>query len=121
MVEQVKNKKKKIVEILMSQEIHKGIGSGLGNYLVPEILYDAQLSPHRTLDSLTHKELLTLSHSIKHILRLCYMTNETKYIGHLEGFLKEHKKLVAEHKFPNYHSSVKIGKEKFQFRVYRKK
>jgi formamidopyrimidine-DNA glycosylase len=120
-VDSLKNKKKKIVVVLMSQEAKSGIGSGLGNYLVPEILYRAKLSPHRTISSLTKLDMSALNKSIKYQLRLCYMTNTTDYVSHLDKFLKSHRKKVDDGKFPNYHSDVKIGKEIFQFNVYRRK
>lgn len=117
----LKNKKKNLVSVMMSQEAKGGIGSGLGNYLVPEILYRAQLSPHRTISSLTKQEIYTLSKTIKHVLKLCYLTNETKYISHLNKFLTKHQRHVDDEKFPDYHIGTKIGKEKFQFLVYGRK
>ena len=39
---------KEIVKILMDQTT-KGLGSGLGNYLVVEVLYKAKISPYSTL------------------------------------------------------------------------
>lgn len=117
----LKNKKRDIDTVLMSQEATKGIGSGLGNYLVPEILYRAKISPHRLVNTLSEQEIITLSKTIKHVLKLCYMSNQTEYISHLSKFLEKHKKYVDDGKFPDYHATTKIGKEKFQFKVYRKK
>lgn len=120
-VKSLKNKKKKIVVVLMSQEVKDGIGSGLGNYLVPEILYRAKISPHRTVSSLTKQDLIALNKAIKHQLKLCYISNTTDYISHLSEFLETHRKNIENGKFPDYHKNVKLGKEKFEFNVYRRK
>lgn len=120
-VESSKSQKKNLATILMSQDKSSGLISGLGNYLVPEILYRASLSPHRTLSSLSKDEIKKLFSTIKYVLKLCYITNETKYIEHLSEFLKKHKKYIKMGKYPNYLSDINIGKDKFQFLVYRKK
>jgi formamidopyrimidine-DNA glycosylase len=120
-IKNYKNKKKDINTVLMSQEKNKGVGSGLGNYLVPEILYRAKISPYRTIDSLSKRDIIVLSTTIKHVLKLCYLSNQTQYISHLNKFLEKHKKMVDDGVFPNHHKNVKIGKEKFQFKVYRRK
>ena len=44
-----------LVKVLMDQQ---ALVSGIGNYLVAEILYDAKLNPHRELDKLSNKEKL---------------------------------------------------------------
>lgn len=115
------NQKKKIVEVMMSQEVSKGIGSGLGNYLVPEILYRAKISPHRTIASLTKNDVVKLTDTIKTVLRLCYISNKTEYIEHLKTFLDKHIKKLSSGKFPDYHKSQKVGTEKFEFNVYGRK
>jgi formamidopyrimidine-DNA glycosylase len=115
------NQKKKIVEVMMSQEANKGIGSGLGNYLVPEILYRAKISPLRTVSSLTKHDVERLTDTMKTVLRLCYISNKTEYIEHLKSFLDKHSKKVSVGKFPDYHKSQKVGHEKFEFKVYGRK
>lgn len=120
-VKSLKNKKKKIVVVMMSQDAKDGIGSGLGNYLVPEILYRAKISPHRIVSSLTKQDLIALNKAIKHQLKLCYISNTTDYISHLSEFLKTHRKNVEIGKFPDYHKNVKLGKEKCEFNIYRRK
>lgn len=116
-----KNKKKKIVIVLMSQESKDGLGSGLGNYLVPEILYRAKISPHRTIGSLEHDEIKKLYKSINSTLRLCYTSNITEYVEHLESFLKKHNKNIKDGKFPNYLANIKTNDDIFEFKVYRQK
>lgn len=113
----MKTSKRTIVDILMSQDEGKGIGSGLGNYLTPEILYRAKISPYRTVSSLSSADIARLTKAIKHTLRLCYITNTTHYIEHLKKFLEKHN----TKKFPNYRSDVDIGNEVFEFKVYGKK
>lgn len=120
-ISKLRNKKKRIIEVMMSQDASTGIGSGLGNYLVPEILYRAKLSPHRTIASLTKNDIVKLTDAIKTTLRVCYLYNKTEYVGHLQKFLVKHAKLVSTGKYPDYLKSQKIGKEKFEFKVYQQK
>jgi len=120
-IDDFKNKKKQIVVVLMNQTKKDGIISGLGNYLVPEILYRSKISPHRSLSKLSDKDISNLYNTIKYVLKLCYMTNNTEYISHMKNFLKNHPENVKNEKFPNYLPDVKIETDKFQFLVYRKK
>lgn len=60
---QKKNGQKTLPELLMNQKLI----SGIGNYLKAEILWMAELSPHRTADSLNEKEWKDL-HSLCHII-----------------------------------------------------
>ena len=70
--ERVKKKKNKtIAEVLMKQDIIAGIG----NYLKAEILYASQVSPHRSCDSLSDKELH----------RICKFTNEIMSTSYSSG------------------------------------
>lgn len=121
LIKNYKNKKKKIVIVLMNQNKNDGIISGLGNYLVPEILYRSKISPHRTLNDLSDEDMDILYKTIKYVLKLCYITNETEYISHMKKFLHSHTKNVGCGVFPDYIHEVKIGNDKFQFMVYRKK
>lgn len=120
-VKSPKIQNKKIVIVLMSQEKRNGIISGLGNYLVPEILYYAKLSPHRLISSLSANDIKNLYNSVRYMLRLCYMYNDTKYIEHLSEFLSEHTNNIKNKIFPNYLNDVKISRKTLQFNVYRKK
>jgi len=58
-----KNNQKTLAELLMNQKIF----SGIGNYLKAEILWMAELSPHRTPESLGEDEWKLL-HSLCHII-----------------------------------------------------
>lgn len=106
-----------LVKILMDQE---AIVSGIGNYLVAEILYDAKLSPHRKLDELNDKEINKLVKSIRTIAKSAYYNNSIGYMINFEEFLKKHSKLVDNNKLPDYFPDIKI-KSKFKFKVYRQK
>lgn len=117
----LRRNKKNIVTILMSQEKKTGIGSGLGNYLVPEILYRAKLSPYRTMISLTTSEIKSLYDAIKYQLKLCYIANNTEYIAHFEKFLKIHSKKIEKGDFPNYIDDIIIKNDTCHMNVYRKK
>lgn len=68
---QKKNGQKTLPELLMNQKLI----SGIGNYLKAEILWMAELSPHRTADSLSELEWKAL-HSVCHII-----PSESLYAG----------------------------------------
>jgi formamidopyrimidine-DNA glycosylase len=106
-----KRKNMVLLKLLMNQKTKEGsIGSGIGNYLSAEILYNAKLSPKRKLSSLSKKEIKILSHSIKYIIKLSYLTKDK--LGHFD--LPEIKEAIT-----NYHKDIKIKKkEKFDFQVY---
>lgn len=107
-------KNKNLVKVLMDQE---AIVSGIGNYLVAEILYDAKLNPHRDLKDLSEEEMKTLAHSIRKIAKLAYYNNVSGYMDHFKIFMKTHSERVDQGIFPNYHPDIKSNK-KFTFKVY---
>lgn len=117
-----KNKTRKfntnIVKILMSQEKNKGIGSGIGNYLCSEILYDAKISPHRTLISLNIKEVDKLSFSIKKVMKNAYVYNVIGYMKAFDNFMKNHKSDIKKKVYEDYHNDIKINDKEFIFKVY---
>jgi len=86
-------KKIKIIKLLLDQS---AIGSGIGNYLVAEILYNAKISPHRILSSLTKSDIKQISHSIKLITKSSYYNTST--LGHYN---------LGKIKHKNYHPDVK--------------
>jgi DNA-formamidopyrimidine glycosylase len=110
-LDKVKNSKIKIVKLLMDQ---KKIGSGIGNYLVAEILYRAKISPHRIGSSLTNKELDRLKYYIKYVIKLCYMDNHTGYMINLEDHLNDVKRI-------DYHPDIELKESTFKFKVYGRK
>ena len=103
-----------VVKVLMDQN---GIVSGIGNYLVAEILYDAKINPHKKLTDLTAKKILQLAHSMKKIVKRAYYDNKTGYMDNFKNFMAKHKERVDKNIFPNYHPDIKIGTG-FQFKVY---
>ena len=119
----IKNKKmenKKIYEILMNQEKGKSLGSGLGNYLTAEILYDAKISPHTKLkDIYSNTNLIKkLMNSIKKIIKHSYVSSTVGYLEYLSTFKKDHRKMIKENHFPNFHPETKIPKKDFKFKIY---
>lgn len=106
-----------LVKVLMDQE---AIVSGIGNYLVAEILYDAKLNPHRDLKSLSLPEIKKLVKSIRYITKLSYYDNKTGYMENFNDFAQSHSKKVDKGIFPNYLPDVKIPvtKKHFSFKVY---
>lgn len=118
-VHHYKHKNKEIIKVLMSQEKGKGIGSGLGNYLAPEILYHAKISPFRSIGSLTDSEIISLSKSIKYILKLCYTNNKTGYMTIFKNFIDKHRLGIKKNKYPEYHKNTPLDENKeFEFSVY---
>jgi len=113
------NKKKNIniVNVLMNDQ--SAIVSGIGNYLVAEILYDAKISPFRDISDLSEKEILILAHSMRKIVKSAYYDNTTGYMKKIENFVKKHKEGIINGIFPNYHPDIGIS-GKFKFRVYKR-
>ena len=107
-------KDKNLVKALMDQE---AIISGIGNYLVAEILYDAKLNPHRSLKDLIDIEIITLAHSIRKISKMAYYNNTSGYMNNFKSFMKTHSERIDSGIFPNYHSDIKTN-EKYTFKVY---
>lgn len=65
-----KKNKRTITENLMDQTLV----SGVGNYLKSECLYFAGISPYRTCESISDTELISLSDTIKAVIRQSYKT-----------------------------------------------
>lgn len=111
-----------IFKVLTKQNLSDGLFSGLGNYLIPEILYDAKLSPYRTIGSLTNEELIQLARSIKYITKLSYYNNTTGYMTNFGDYSVKHKKGIDDGTYPNYHNDITLKSTNvFQFKIYQKK
>jgi len=118
--------KRKIVEVLMDQ---RGLGSGLGNYLVAEILYHVGISPYTLLVDISKDAQLSskLLQSIKYITKLAFLRSNVGYIARFDDRIKKYiAKLRKEiendsnHEY-NFHKDVVLGDDVFQFNVYRRK
>lgn len=110
-IKKTKFNNKMIVELLMDQ---KKLGSGLGNYLTPEILYRAKIKPSRKVSTLTENDAKILTKTIKRVLKLCYHSNDNKYLTFLQKYLNKYVRKT-------YHDSTDIDDEGFEFLVYRRK
>ena len=109
-------------KLLMRQNKSDGIGSGIGNYLAPEIMYDAKISPLRTIGSLSKMDIFALAHSIKYIIKLSYFNNKTGYMANFGTFTREHKKGIQSGLYPDYHPDIILkSADAFEFKVYRQK
>lgn len=103
---------KPIVSILMDQ---KKVGSGIGNYLVAEILYRAKISPFRLGTEISQKQLKKLVYWTKYVIKLSYLDNQTDYMIGLVKDLGKTKKI-------DYHPEIEIDDDDhFQFQVYGQK
>lgn len=105
---------KNIVKVLMNQN---ALVSGIGNYLVAEILYDAKISPHRSLADINSVDKNRLAYSMRKIVKLAYYDNKTGYMANYEDFMSKHPVKVDKRIFPNYHPDIKI-ECCFEFKVY---
>lgn len=114
-----KRQKDKIIKVLMNQ--NSGLGSGLGNYLAPEILYRSKISPHRLISSITNDEWKTLVFNIKYLVKLAYYNNKIGYMEKFGNYIDIHRKKIDKGQLPDYHSAIKMKDDEFQFMVYRKK
>ena len=121
MVIKNKNKRnKEIIKILMDQRNNHGLGSGLGNYLVVEILYHAKISPYRKLIEFYENKDLSdkLSQAIKYVVSLSYKTSKIGYLARMDKIMK--KWINKNRRKYNFHNSVKLN-EVFKFKVYKQK
>jgi formamidopyrimidine-DNA glycosylase len=117
-----KRKEQNITLVLMKQKKSDGIVSGIGNYLVAEILYEAKISPFRTAGSLSDDEIRNLGKAIQYLTKLSYYDNTTGYMTHFDDFIDVHKERIKKSIYPDFHKHIKIKKgEKFEFKVYRQK
>lgn len=107
---------KNIVAMLMTQD--RGLGSGIGNYLCAEILYDAKISPHRDITSLNKKEIKSLAKSIRTIMKKAYVNNTTPYLDHVFLFVEKHYKYIKKGTFPDPYPDIKLRNKEFEFKVY---
>lgn len=109
-----------IFKVLMNQTLKEGLVSGLGNYLTPEILYRAKISPFRKMYSLTEQDISSLLEAIKYTTKLSYYNNTTGYMTNFGNFIKIHKDKIDSGRYPNYHQDIKLKESEFSFNVYRK-
>jgi formamidopyrimidine-DNA glycosylase len=117
-----KRKDQELGLVLMNQKKKDGIVSGIGNYLMAEILYHAKLSPYRKIGSLSEKEIRDLGESVQYLTKLSYYDNETGYMTHFDDYIQTHKDDINDGKLPNFHDHIKLKKkDKFEFNVYRQK
>lgn len=109
--------KKVIVGVMLDQTI---LGSGIGNYLSAEILYDAKISPYTETSTIYRDNVLLqkLAKSIKYIIKLAFKSKIGGYITDpsLKRFVSKN---VSKYTF---HSDIKIKDgEYFYFKVYKQK
>lgn len=120
---------REIVKVLMDQTSSTGIGSGIGNYLAAEILYDAKISPKKTLKEIVKNDklIMDLAHSIKYVIKLSYVTGEIGYMEHIDDsvnkFVTKLRKKIKNDKnyIFNYHPEIELKDADFEFKVYRQK
>lgn len=118
---------KNIANILLNQ---KDLGSGLGMYLVTEILFYARISPYKLLSDIYNNKNLSnkLAKSIKYITKLAFLTSDVGYLSDLEpeftNFITKLRNNIytnPNYKY-NFHPDIKIKKNTiFDFEIYRQK
>lgn len=120
--------KKKIVQVLMDQN-NSGVGSGIGNYLVAEILYKSKLSPHITIGEIYQNRKICdeLCFWIKYTMKLSYLTNVGGYFNKMDtqiiDWINNFRMLIKNNidHIDNYHPDIDIGNDIFDYVVYKKK
>lgn len=120
-LEKLSGRRKKLVKLLMDQTV-SGIGSGIGNYLVAEIMFEARLSPHRTVAELVEDREACdrLSKAIKTIIKLSYASNNTGYMVHFKEYRKRHMEMIKKGELPAFHDDIDLGDRVFTFQVYQR-
>jgi formamidopyrimidine-DNA glycosylase len=110
-----KGREMTIYETFMDQ---KKLGSGIGNYLVTEILYMAKISPNSTLPGLAkNKELCAkLLYCIKYKMKQAFYFNKT---GYMTMFSNDDVAFLDN--IPNVYLPKIEVKEPFEFHVYNRK
>lgn len=119
----------KIIKLLLDQSM-KGIGSGLGIYLICEILYNAKINPSTPVKDIiaSNDKMVTLTYSINYILRLAYMTNELQYFKKMSPIIVNYvirtRQDIKEHPETNtlidYCNDIDIDNSQFKFWVYKR-
>ena len=120
---------RKIIKVLMDQRAKTGLGSGLGNYLAPESLYRAGISPHTKMKEIYNDRKLSnkLSKAIKYTVKSSFLTADIGYLEDLDlGMASFVKKLRKDAKKKNskynFHPDIKLkSNETFTFKVYQQK
>ncbi len=125
LVDNKKYKNNNIYETLMEQKNSKGLVSGLGNYLTPEILYHAKILPTKKLKDFDNTLIESLYESIMLKIKEAYVYNNAEYLetnSEMEKFSTNVKKLIKLKKLPNLIKSIKFKNlKKFKFNVYKQK
>jgi formamidopyrimidine-DNA glycosylase len=111
-----KNINQNIVNVLMGNQ--GAIFSGIGNYLIAEILYCSHISPHRDLNSLKEKELLDLVHNIRFISKLSFHDNKSPHVSDIIDYAKKNNFRIT---YPVFHPDINTKNMKFTFKVYGRK
>jgi formamidopyrimidine-DNA glycosylase len=115
-----------IVELLMNQH---GVVSGIGNYLMAEILYRAKISPFTGIKNLTDAQIMELCKCIKYIVKLSYVNNKTGYMtefdnvylnGQYINFIDYHRDNIGK-LYPMYHENVTLLENEFTLKIYNRK
>lgn len=113
-------KQHKIVKVLMNQNKNSGLGSGIGNYLVAEILYKASMSPHTTIGFMLENKnsIHSLCKAIKYTIKNTLYNYNIEYFKGIDDEFVEHIDKLRKNK-NRYYKDTKIPKS-FEFNVYGK-
>lgn len=109
-----------IVKVLMDQG---AIGSGIGNYLVAESLYEAKISPKRQLNSFTVEDKHYLAKAIRKVTKQCFYTSYAGYLDNIRGMVEyvRNGESVRSGEPELFHPTTTIDPTEFKFKVYQKK
>lgn len=110
----------KIVKVLMDQNKKTGIGSGIGNYLVAEILYKAKISPHTTMSSIKSDKnrVNDLCYAIQYTIKNAFYNIKSNYLDddkEFSDYINKFRKQCLKNNM--FYPNIKIPKS-FEFKVY---
>lgn len=113
-----------IADILLDQTY---IGSGIGVYLLSEILHNAKIKPNIEIKNLPNNQIIDLFKSIKYIFKLSYLTNDAGYYEKMDSeqmkFIHKIRNSIKNNpdsKY-NYLKNVNIHNNTFKYYVYKQK
>jgi formamidopyrimidine-DNA glycosylase len=107
---------KPIVQLLMDQE---ALVSGIGNYLAPEILYQAKISPLSLVSKVQKKQFLEQIYpAMCRLATAFYYHNDTRYVSHLNW--KPTRTLNPGNVFASHKEAQQYAKKNTVLQVYGK-
>lgn len=110
----------KLIATVLMDQTNKGLGSGIGNYLLCEILFLSKISPHTQIKNISDSLAIILYQSIKYVIKQYYVYNTTDYVTHFGNYIQQRPDMINNGLIPNYCPDVQIDGPPTLF-VYKQK